>query len=339
MPSLSAFFRRRCLLFLQAAIFLLLLATPSTRAGGQDLSKRLILKDGTYQLATKWEVQGDRVKFYSAERSDWEELPNSLVDWNATNQFEKERKAGIPAPEAVALDKEIADERAADESRQPEVASGLRLPEDGSILLLDTFDNQPQLVELQQNGGEVDRNTKTNMLRAAINPIAGAKQTIQLEGPHAQVQAHTLVPSIYVNLAQNPAENTNANMAQPQQPEKPQQPMDEWDRFRIVRAESKKGMRVIGQIKINPLGKSSQQTNLIATTSVKITGGWIKVTPDKPLNPGEYAVVESMGREGINLFVWDFGVNSSAAANGSVIKPGPASESDPAKPAGMQPKR
>src|SRR5438105_470053 len=110
---------------------------PSAHA--QQLAKRLILKDGSYQLATKWEVKGDRVRFLSAERDEWEELPNSLVDWAATDKFEKDRAAGVPAPEAVELDKEIEAERSAQEAKTPRVAPGLRLPEDGGMLLLDTF--------------------------------------------------------------------------------------------------------------------------------------------------------------------------------------------------------
>src|SRR5277367_525451 len=188
----------------------------------QELSKRLILKDGSYQLVTKWEIQGNRVRYFSAERSSWEEVPNDLVDWDATNKFEKDRAAGLPAPEAVALDKELAEERAAEEAKTPQVAPGLHLPDDGTMLLLDTFQNQPQLVELQQSGGEIDRNTKANILRAAINPIASAKQSIELEGAHAKIQSHTALPSIYVNLVQN--EEPSAGPQQPQQPEKPQQP-------------------------------------------------------------------------------------------------------------------
>src|ERR1700690_2977546 len=169
----------------------------------QQLAKRLILKDGSYQLATKWEVKGDRVRYLSAERDEWEELPNSLVDWAAMDKFATDRAAGVPAPEAVELDKEIEAERRAEEAKTPQVAPGLRLPEDGGMLLLDTFQTQPQLVLLQQNTGELNRNTKGNILRSAINPIASSKQTIELDGPHASVQAHATLPAIYVNLDQD----------------------------------------------------------------------------------------------------------------------------------------
>jgi hypothetical protein len=134
---------------------LFVLAIP---VAAQQLAKRLILKDGSYQLATKWEVKGDRVRYLSAERDEWEELPNSLVDWAATDKFEKDRAAGTPAPEAVELDKEIEAERRAEEAKTPQVAPGIHLPDDGGMLLLDTFQSQPQLVPLQQNTGEVNRN-------------------------------------------------------------------------------------------------------------------------------------------------------------------------------------
>src|SRR4029077_2055769 len=105
------------------------LAAFAPGIAAQELAKRLILKDGSYQLATKWEVKGERVRYYSAERGEWEELPNSLVDWAATDKFEKDRAAGVPAPEAVELDKEAEAERRAEEAKTPQVATGLHLPE------------------------------------------------------------------------------------------------------------------------------------------------------------------------------------------------------------------
>jgi hypothetical protein len=296
---------------------LFVLAIP---ASAQQLAKRLVLKDGSYQLATKWEVKGDRVRYLSAERDEWEELPNSLVDWAATDKFEKDRAAGVPAPEAVELDKEAEAERRAEEAKTPQVAPGLRLPDDGGILLLDTFQSQPQLVLLQQNSGEINRNTKNNKLRTAIIPIANRKQTIELDGLHASVQAHATLPTIYVNLEQDEGPTPTAEQGR-QQPQQPQQPEEPWDRFHIVRVQSKKDKRIVGDIKISPLGKASQEQNSVLTTSQKLTGGWVKITPANILEPGEYALVEMLGKDGMNTYVWDFGVNPAAPANAIALKP------------------
>ena len=309
--------------FLLAAVFFMLVSIPSS---AQQLAKRLILKDGSYQLATKWEIKGDRVRYLSAERDEWEELPNSLVDWAATDKFEKDRAAGVPAPEAVELDKEVEAERRAEEAKTPQVAPGLHLPEAGGMLLLDTFQTQPQLVLLQQNTGELNRNKRTNILRSAVIPVASSKQTIELDGLHASVQAHATLPTIYVNLDQDQGSNASS----PQQPQQPEQP---WDRFHIVRLQSKKGKRIVGDIKISPLGKSSQEENLVLTNSQRLTGGWVKITPAAALEPGEYAVVEMLGKDGINTYVWDFGVNPAAPANAIAVKPEPpALQSQPDQP-------
>lgn len=307
----------------------LLLAGIVFSSHAQELARRLILKDGSYQLVTKYEVQGDRVRYLSAERNEWEEVPSQLVDWKATDQFEKDRAAGKPAPEAVELDKELAAERAAEEANSPEVAPGLRLPEEGGVQLLDTFQGQPQLVEMDQNGGEVNKNMKGNILRAAINPIASAKQTIELPGQHAHNQSHTALPSVYVNIESGgSAADLGPGHLKDDRPPEPELP---WDRFKIVRMQTKGDKRIVGDIKIAVYGKTKQEGNFVATNSQQLTGGWVKVTPAQPLDPGEYALVETLGKEGINLYVWDFGVNPAAPANAMVTKPSASAATPPEK--------
>jgi hypothetical protein len=291
------------------AVFLLVAVCGVT---AQQLANRLILKDGSYQLATKWEVKGERVRYFSAERGEWEEVPKSMVDWPATDKYQKDRAAGAPLPGAADLDKELNAERQAEDARTPQVAPGLRLPIDGGVMLLDTFENQPQLVELPQNAGEIDQNRKGNILRAAINPVASSKSNIELPGAHAKVQAHGTLPAVYVQL--QPDQGVIATTAPPA-------PEDHWDRFRIARMQSKPAKRIVGDIKVAIYGKASQEQKLVPSTAEKLTGGWVKVTPVTSLDPGEYAVVEMLGKDGINLYVWDFGVNPSAPENAMALKP------------------
>ena len=340
----------RKLLFTAIALLVLGLAP---RSPAQDLAKRLILKDGSYQLVNRYEVKGDRVRYQSAERNEWEELPSSLVDWPATEKYEKDRTTAA-IPEAAALDKEKDAETEAELSHLPQVAPGLRLPEASGVFLLDNFQGQPQLVELQQSEGDVDHNTKANLLRGVI-PMAGAKRTVELEGEHAGVHAHVAVPSIYINVEDDPAapprgQTASAQQSQPsldaprpeqqgserqgserqgpEQPQQPEQALVRFDRFHIVHTKVKSGKRIVGELKRAPNGKISQDQNFVKTTIDRVSGGWLKLTPTEDLAPGEYVLIEMKGNESMNLYVWDFGVNPTAPANANPWKP----DAKPAEP-------
>jgi hypothetical protein len=310
----------------------------------QDPVRRLVLTDGTYQLVTKYEVKGDRVRYYSSEREEWEELPNSLVDWKATESFEKAHAASAASPEAVQLDKEAAEEEEREEKPLPQVAPGLRLPEDSGVFLLETFQGGPQLVELHQSEGDVAQSSKGSVLRAAIVPMAGAKANIALEGAHATVQSHASVPSLYISADSGADSSQQIGLvpdhpqaspaSAPQKPEQPEQARVPYDRFRIVRVEVKNGNRILGDVKRSATGKTSQEQRFVKTTITGIAGGWFMVTPAEDLAPGEYALVEMMGKDGMNLYVWDFGVNPKAPANANTWKPeAKAAPSDAGKPA------
>lgn len=300
---------------LHCLLLVVLFMLPSS---AQDTPRRLILKDGSYQMVTKYEVKGDRVRYYSTEREDWEELPNSLIDWPATEKYEKDRTAEASTSAAVELDKEL--DRV--EAPLPQVAPGLRIPEDTGVFLLDNFQSEPQLVEINQTAGDINRNTKINIFRGAINPVAGVKQTIELEGAHATVQSHVEVPALYIKLEETPQQPaTPADPTRSAEPQKPEQPIAAFDRFRILHVEVKGNKRIVGDVKRQLTGKISHEQHAVKTTTTNLNGGWLKLTPTENLAPGEYALVEMAEKGAMNLYVWDFGVNPKAPANPNPWKP------------------
>lgn len=293
-----------------AFLALILIAIMAQLALAQTAAKRLILKDGSYQPATQWEIKGDRVRYYSSERSEWEEVPNSMVDWEATEKWEKDRTlAPANDKELQAISAEEEAERKEMEAQTPEVAPGVRLPIQGGVFLLDIYRSEPQIVEIVQNGSEVNKNTKSNILRSAINPIASSKQSFEVKGAHARVQSHVPQPAIFIDIDNDTQTG----------------PLPLADHFRIVKMQQKKDARVVGNLKIAFYGKVSQQQTFMETRVEKV-GEWIKVTPARPLEVGEYALVEMLGPKEMNLYVWDFGVNPSSPENSGSWKPAPIKE-------------
>ena len=302
-----------------AALVLAALIVTPLSLSAQTLAHRLILRDGSYQAITKYEIHGDRVRYFSAERGEWEEVPKALVDWDATKKYEEGRLSEAPAPEAAELDKEIEAERKAAEARSPQVAPGLRLPDENGVFLLDTYQNEPQLDEIEQAGSDVNRGTASNILRSAINPLAGTKQTIEVPEAHAKVQSHTAIPSLYANVLANvDSEQGAAAIAQTGNA-----PLMPADHFKIIRLESKGNRRIAGSLKVAVTGKTKTDERFVPATVTPITGGWVKITPIDPLPSGEYAIAEMLSKDSINLYVWDFGVNPAAPSNPFAIKPEP----------------
>ena len=72
---------------------------------------KLYLKDGGYHIVREYHVEGDRVRFYSTERSQWEEMPAALVDLSKTEAEQKKTQAE-GQKEASEIDAEDEAERA-----------------------------------------------------------------------------------------------------------------------------------------------------------------------------------------------------------------------------------
>lgn len=274
----------------------------------QQLTQRLILKDGSYQSVEKYEVQGDRVHYLSAERYEWEDIPANLIDWDATKKYNDALTSGKIRTRIVETPEEK-EERAKEEANSPEVAPGVKLPGSGGVFLFDQFQAKPELAEIVQNGSELNKsNTKKSVLRAAINPLASNQRDFEIKGEHAQIQSHVPRPTIYIDIDEGLPNNAALG-----------------DRFRLVRTVVKKDSRVLGKVKVSMGGKTSEQLNFIPAEVTKLgTGAWVKLTPTQNLPDGEYAIVEMLTQEEMNLYVWDFGVNPNAPINPNQWQPVPA---------------
>ncbi|SPF55944.1 conserved exported hypothetical protein [Candidatus Sulfopaludibacter sp. SbA4] len=79
--------------------YLLALLTLAAIAWAANI--KLYLKDGDYHIVREYKVQGDRVRFYSVERSDWEEMPLDLVDLKRTESEAAERNAELEKDKAA----------------------------------------------------------------------------------------------------------------------------------------------------------------------------------------------------------------------------------------------
>src|SRR5271155_1912013 len=110
-------------------ISFILLVTVTVTA--QEPHKRLIMKSGEYQVVTKWEKKGERLRYLSVERNEWEEVPDAMVDWTATDKWNNEnvvKTASADEPKLQEPDKD----NDVDEDVALEV-EGVKLPIGGGI--------------------------------------------------------------------------------------------------------------------------------------------------------------------------------------------------------------
>jgi hypothetical protein len=302
-------------------------------APGLAKNHRLILKDGSYQLVRQYQIVGDRVRYMSIERGgDWEELPANLVDWDATRKWElnhaNEEETTSPAmKEAEALDKEEAAERLEQQQRRPEIAKGLELPDEDGVFALDTFHGTPELVELVPS--ELGMNAKTKKGVSTLNPLAGSKASLELQGQRAKVHLHVNDPAIYLSLgSQDEAEKVVSHaMTVPtggakEQANRKHGAHSPSSGFAIVRVDQRKEVRIVGAIHVSPTGTVSQDEDVVPTQVEVLPGKhWLKLTARQPLTIGEYALVEIISPSDINQSVWDFRIDPTLGDNPYSLTP------------------
>ena len=267
-----------------AALLLSVLAPPRVAWA----SIKLCMKDGSYQMVTSYEVQGDRVRYFSVERSDWEEIPTSLVDFEATKRAQEETQA----IEKQQL--EEAKQTARERFYKPpdlgmEVAPGIRLPGDDGIFTVDG----KRLVRLVVSSCEqVTDKKRAAMVLAVPLPVVKTRALVILENPKATIRLNDPVPVFYVQSA----DGLGA-------------------RLELLRLKPGKESRVVEEVETgrSKNAKPTEERTLVSLERKQVAPNIYTLKPLDPLDAGEY-VLGDVVDDKLNLEVWDFGYEKWEAA-------------------------
>lgn len=233
---------------------------------------KLYLKDGTYQLAREYRVAGDRVKYFSTDREEWEEIPLEMVDLKKTEAEVKQREEQVREETKANADEDKAERQARREAKSVPADPGAYLVNGASLQTLKP--GEPKLV-----------NNKRRTILKVLSPIpmVTGKETLELDAPHSLVIVKDPSPEFYLRLSEE-------------------------ERFGIVKMGEHNGHRVVEKVTIVPVSKEViEEPAIVPTYHSQAGDGLYKIWPQNPLEPGEYAVVEYTDGK-INIQVWDFAV-------------------------------
>jgi len=247
-----------------------LLLAASLAAGALAATIRLYLKDGGYQLVREYQVVEARVRYYSLERSDWEEIPLSMVDLKRT-EAEHARREDTLRKEAEAL---AAEEKVEREQRR----EADRVPPEAGVYLV----AGPELRPIAQAESKVVTNKGRSLLKILTPlPVVTGKATVELDGERSANTVLSDRPEFYIRLAED-------------------------ERFGMVRLEVKKKARLVQKWTIIPVTKELIEEQQDVEVFRRQAGERLyMIWPVQALEPGEYAVVEHTLSKG-NVQVWDF---------------------------------
>lgn len=250
---------------------LLLLVTLAVTASAANV--RLYLKDGDYQMVREYKVDGDRVKFLSTDRGEWEEIPLELVDLKKTEKESGDKIAALA--ETLRLEKVEEDAIKADRKQV------LNVPEMPGPYMVDGAKLTP-LVEAEVT---IENSQARRILQIlAPAPIIAGKSTVTIAGKAAKLRIKKTDPEFYFRLAEE-------------------------ERFAIIKLDPKKNERVVEIVTILPNEEGTfEDQKQVAVFKKQYGPGLHKLWGENPLEPGEYAVVEYTEGK-VNIRVWDFAVD------------------------------
>jgi hypothetical protein len=266
--------------------------------------KKLILKDGTFQLVRNYERIGDRVRYFSSERGAWEEIPAAMVDWDATARTEAAEK-----DEEDAFAKKVHSQEQAqriqtvmDVDASLQVAPGVFLPPGEGMFVIDG----KHVTQLEQAGSEI-KTDKKQYLKQVISPIpiVSSKRNVDIPGSRARVRLSNAQLEFYLREAP-PDPDRNSPI------EKSSRPGESGPEVELVRATVKGNKRQLESIRSRFGEQVEENRKSVSLERWEVAPTVFRFTLGEALPPGEYALAEILP-DGMNLFVWDFGVDGPEA--------------------------
>ena len=237
----------------------------------QAANFKLYLKDGSFHVVREYKVEGDRVSFYSVERSDWEEIPAELVDLKKT-----ETETATKQQTLERASKEQAEEEEAAREARREIQ---KIPRDPGVYQLENG----QLRVFPVAESTVHNSKGRNVLKALSPvPLVPGKATLELQGEHSK------------NIVKDPSSEFFLQLSS-------------FESFAMVKLIPEKGFRIVEKITIEAITKENlEERQIVPTFTKELTdNGLYKIWAQDPLPPGEYAIIEYTESK-VNPQVWDF---------------------------------
>ncbi len=267
--------------------------------------KKLVLKDGTYQVIREYQRNGDRVRYYSLERGDWEEIPASLVDWDATAKLADDEAKTQQAQ----VDKVHAREEAARMDNVADIDASLQVGGKGAFLP----DAEGMYVVEGKNVRVMDQvasQLKADKLRVLAQimspvPMVPGKQDLVLPGAHATLRVKSPTPEFYLREPLPDPEKTSTI-------QKSRRMADSGPDVTLIRAKIVHNGRQLESITTLFGQKVSEKTNTISVQRWEVAPNVYRFTLSEALPPGEY-ILAQIEEEGLDIFVWEFGIDEGGS--------------------------
>ena len=252
----------------------LLLALAILACAAWAANLKLYMKDGSYHIVREYQVQPDRVHFYSVERSGWEDVPLDLVDLKRTRSEAAERQASLEEEAKVMAQEEKAERDLAKEKT--------RIPQEpGAYWLLG---NQAQVMKLADSTIHTDKG-RAVLKKLSPVPVFNGKATLEIGGAHS------------LNVFSNPEQEFYLQLS-------------EMERFGIARLTTKGAVRIVEKVTTLPVvNEIVEEPVIMEILKIELASGLYKIWPKEKLEPGEYAVVEYTENK-LNIQVWDFAIQA-----------------------------